>query len=74
MKPTIGRIVIYREDEKSESPAIVVNVRVDGSLDLNIFRNEVMDIPGIGTVARVAYDGNVIEGTEPGTWHWPPRV
>jgi hypothetical protein len=75
MKPTIGRIVIFKHclsDE--ESPAIVVNVRENGNVDLNIFNNGTVAVPGVGVVAHVTYDSNVKEGSERGTWHWPPRV
>jgi hypothetical protein len=81
MKPTIGRIVIYRfhdgDERGAEAPAMVVNVRDNGNVDLNLFCNKLLEISGHafnGPAAMVCYDGNVPEGTGPGTWHWPPRV
>lgn len=45
--------------------AIVVNVRDNGNLDVNVFHND--------HNRPVTYDGNLEEGTAPGTWMWPPR-
>lgn len=66
MKPTVGRIVHYREVGGPEplcSAAIVCFVLgEDGTLALRVFGANTVDS---GRRAR--------EGTQPGTWHWPER-
>lgn len=70
MKPTIGRIVIYElagsefnNNGATEAPAMVVRVFDDGKVNLKVLA----DGPGD------AWRTSVIEGTAPGTWHWPAR-
>lgn len=67
MKPTMGRIVIYREvvavGGEDLMPAIVQGVEQDGTLRLCVF----------GRFSQ-SMRYNVKEGTEEGTWQWPPRV
>ena len=65
-KPTVGRIVHYRETGGPEPlcrAALVTFVHPDGEVALGVF--------GADTV----YGGRrrVREGDEPGTWHWPER-
>jgi hypothetical protein len=67
MKPTIGRIVIYRHPGSAdgkypsvESPAIIQNVAPDGSVRLFVF----------GPKGQHMDDG-LIEGDGPCQWHWP---
>lgn len=72
MKPTIGRVVIYivappnnlRNNGATEAPAEVVRVFDDGKVNLKV------SLDGPDTV----WVTSVVEGTEPGTWHWPPRA
>lgn len=77
MKPTIGRIVIYKlnPDRSSdmfanngarECPAIVVRVFEDtGKINVKLFTDGDGDPP---------WRTSIEEGSAPGTWHWPPRV
>lgn len=76
MKPTIGRIVLFHYERSSNRgmrtrPAIVTDVNLDGSIDLEVFGN--IEIDGIGKyhagVAQVSGDA----AAGPGTWCWPPR-
>lgn len=72
MNPTIGRIVIYtvtppddmRNNGAAECPAIIVRVFDDGKVNLKVFLDN----------AQTTWVTSVLEGTAPGTWHWPPRV
>lgn len=78
MKPTIGRIVVYilpkdpvvsgpsarTNNGALEAAAVVVRVFDDGKINLKVQ----LDGPDTPWVT------SVLEGTEPGTWHWPPRV
>ena len=68
MKPTIGRIVIYRSlgdaagrFPPEDHPAIITGL-TDGVAHLHIFYKT-------GTFDMVA-----VEGVTPGTWRWPERV
>lgn len=72
MKPTIGRVVIYllptnhklHNNGAVEAPAMVVRVFDDGKCNLKV------QLDGNDTT----WATSVLEGTTPGTWHWPPRV
>lgn len=76
MKPTIGRIIIYKlnPDRSSdmfvnsgatECPAIVVRAFEGGKINIKLFT----DGPG-----DQQWRTSIDEGDGPGTWHWPPRV
>lgn len=62
MKPSIGRIVIFRF-AGADVPAIVCIVNDSGSLGLWCFHPETM-----------IFQGDVKEGTAIGEWSWPARV
>lgn len=74
MKPTIGRIVIYKttsEDrrfmrnmdcnERDELPAIIVSVHDETYVNLHVF------VDGLTTLWRKS----IVNGTADGCWHWP---
>jgi hypothetical protein len=64
MKPTIGRIVLYR-DNGVVVPAIVVRVRDEKYIDIRTLGKE------------SEFIDHVEEGgpdTVPPTWWWPPRA
>ncbi len=63
MKPTIGRIVIYRHlgEVVTLSPAIIQKVNADESVDLVVF----------GAVYPMKMDG-IQQGEGVNRWKWPP--
>ena len=65
MPATIGRIVIYKVDSVTELPAVMVAVFGPTCANLRVLTDG-PDSP--------AWKTSVLEGTEPGTWHWPARV
>jgi hypothetical protein len=68
-KPTIGRIVHYKQDEQQTWPAMIVQVD-DGDLTLHVFT-----IDGFKTVE--VEDRDMAEGprqAQPGQWWWPERI
>ena len=82
MNPTLGRIVLYTVNPEmardlfdnsgaKEVPAIVVGVFGGGDtghpvvVNLQLFPN---------SNAKSSFREGVAEGTEPGTWRWPPRA
>lgn len=76
-QPTLGRIVHYiltgaDGPEGNVRAAIVSGGLFEGNLvNLQVFLdgpNDHQNGPGVMWV------GSVPEGTEPGTWHWPPRT
>jgi hypothetical protein len=64
MKPSIGRIVHIIKLTGEHLPAIVVAVNVDGSVNVQVFRNEM----------GMVFVPSVVEGQGAGAWHWPERV
>lgn len=81
-KPTAGRIVHYvtlPSDTPAQPdmlafhrPAVVVDVYLDGRVDLWVFVNG--DIDGKGApVWRRGVDADP-SGLLRGTWHWPERI
>ena len=70
-KPSVGRIVHYRTDEKSPCIAgIITEVNSDGSVCLQLFVPMQTKI----TVARVEQEGKGVWGSIVGSWHFPERV
>jgi len=73
MKPTIGRIVIYKyhDAEKptvfagNECAAIIVRVLNDTCVNLRLIEDSAA-MPPLKT--------SVVLGTQPTTWRWPERV
>lgn len=73
MKPSIGRIVIYKllvaeyygtpKDQPREFPALVVNVAEERGLDLQVFTND--------PERPLMLKHEIKQGTYPGDWHWP---
>lgn len=83
MKPTIGRIVIYREQGPGELPdydcAAIITATPetlpdvsDDTVDLTVFH------PRGGITAELGVKENPSNGTDrelaTGTWRWPERV
>jgi hypothetical protein len=64
-KPSMGRIVLVRQSGTSY-PAIVVNAREDGSIDVQIFKAD-HTLHGAHAVREVPDEMG--DG-----WLWPPRV
>jgi len=87
MEPTIGRIVIYvdvvhtQPGQPGVKKAAIVSDTLPldrpGQVDLHVFEKGPMsDHSGppfapVRWVGRVPFDET---GTQPGSWHWPPRV
>jgi spore germination cell wall hydrolase CwlJ-like protein len=74
MKPTIGRIVIYRlpvsvRVSQRDHPAIVTAVYGDDTVDLTVFLNRATPY----CAASVGFLDPAI-GNDGESWHWPPRV
>ena len=73
VKPTIGRIVIYKyhDNEKpsaftaDECAAVIVRVHSDTCVNLRLIE-DAHAAPPLKT--------SVVLGTQPTTWHWPERV
>lgn len=73
MKPTIGRIVHYRNTETEAQfqngaqvvPAIITRVHSDNAVNLTVFTDS-----GGGVHQKTS----VSLGTGAGTWAWPERV
>ena len=70
MKPSLGRIVLYRgmqSNGSNEHPALVTRVWSDTCVNLTVFP----DSNSIATMTSVNQDEEMIR--EIG-WRWPPRV
>ena len=65
MKPTIGRIVHYR-DGGAVFPAIVVTVHSKECLNLHVFRDH-----GKGSCIETSVAYSEVGGVS--CWFWPPR-
>ena len=63
--PSLGRIVLYTEEDGTQSPGIVVKVHNVTCVNLRTFQDSNQQ----HFQARL----DVVEGTSPGTWMWPPR-
>ena len=74
MKPTIGRIVIYKLYEgfepclknggETELPAVIVRVWSDTCVNLKVLTDGVHD----------EWVTSVVQGEGPRSWNWPARV
>lgn len=85
MKPTLGRIVLYRFSETTVRPAIVSGVYESepDRADLHVFTQEgddhrvnILDAFTRSYVVPVTFYGYVRHApdlTSPNTWDWPPR-
>lgn len=78
-QPSIGRVVHYVLPDgpniAAHRPAIITDVREDGTVDLQVFSTGdgtgVGDaLPGVFRQAAVPHD----DSHQTGTWHWPERV
>lgn len=67
-KPSMGRIVLYRDGSGNVAPAIITRVYDDGSLALHAFRDDAAGGPTFDTHGETKPDA-----TEAG-WYWPPRT
>lgn len=63
MKPSIGRIVHYRDEAGKTFAAVVVAV-IDNVLNLAVWNEFGKQFTAL----------NVKQGDKPGQWNWPPRV
>jgi hypothetical protein len=66
-KPSVGRIVIVRHSGQGY-PAIIVQVREDESIDVQIFKAD-----------HTPHGAHAVKEVDPDTeggdgWHWPARV
>lgn len=75
MKPTIGRIVIYRlagnernlfTNNAEELPAVITRVWSDTCVNLKVFNDGNQDF---WRTSVLVDDGNL----QPGVWRWPER-
>ena len=66
-KPSLGRIVIVRQEGKDNAPGIITAVREDGTVDVQLFRAD-----------HMPHVGHRLGETDPkdtgAGWFWPPRV
>jgi len=67
MKPTIGRIVRFVDEDNQIWPAIVTLVHFDTTVSLQVFRQS--DIVPATSVAFMEKGAGVHN-----TWHWPERA
>lgn len=65
MKPTIGRIVLYKAGDGNDLPAIVVKVWNDTCVNLKVFTND---------AEQALFVTSVTEGDQRGSWRWPTVV
>jgi hypothetical protein len=64
-KPSMGRIVIVRTAGQ-DYPGIVIGVRKDGSVDVQLFKGDHMPHARHGLKEKTGQSGD--------GWYWPPRV
>lgn len=72
---SIGRIVHFVLPNGQHRPAIVTRVWTPVCGQLAVFTdiaNDARDVPE-AVAQLVEYRSSVMEGTGPGTWHWPER-
>jgi len=73
MKPSIGRIVLFRSEQSngiSEHPAVINRVWSDECVNLTVF-------PDCGapiSKTSVVQNENMTDGNQAFAWRWPPRV
>lgn len=63
-KPSIGRIVHYRDEQGTTCAAIITTVWTDTCVNLTVFPN------GAPPVCR----SSMLLGDGHGQWSWPPRI
>lgn len=83
MKPTIGRIVLYRPspadgfaNEEVERPAIVVAVHSETCVSLQVFtagRDDGIILNGEFVNVLCKTSVSYSEEKSPRSWYWPPR-
>ncbi len=72
MKPSIGRIVLFRGEKSNganEHPAIVTRVWSDTCVNLTVFLDN-----GAPFVVTSATQDEDVESGSLRAWRWPPRV
>lgn len=79
MNPTIGRIVLFTNDELLVCPAIVTAVNADDTLGLTVFEvhhHDAKVCPAKATFHKSVAETKEEAGTEAakGLWRWPPQV
>lgn len=73
MKPSLGRIVLFRSEQSNgqhEHPAIVTRVWSDTCVNLTV-------LPDCGapvSKTSVIQNEDMTEGNQSVAWRWPPRV
>lgn len=67
-KPSMGRIVIFRDGVGNLAPAIITRIYDTGAVALHVFRDDAAANYSYGGQNEVAADGTDIG------WFWPPRV
>lgn len=73
MKPSIGRIVLFRTEHSNgtgEHPAIINRVWSDNCVNLTVFP----DCGAPVSKTSVLQNESVTEGDQGFAWRWPPRV
>lgn len=78
MKPSLGRIVLFRPTTPSYEgqlyPACIVKVWSDDVVNLEVFGDiKHAEEPQGKFPTSVAYDGDALT-EEPRRWFWPPKV
>jgi len=75
MKPSVGRIVHYVQQDGTHLPAMVVSVHHGDKLNLLVFLDQ-RTYP-FGFVANYTERQELVHSDEtsklPATWHWPER-
>jgi hypothetical protein len=69
MKPTIGRIVHFVDDDGSEWPAVITRVFSDTRVNLQVFRDS--DVTPRTSVPLIEVSG---DPSSRFSWHWPQRA
>jgi hypothetical protein len=65
--PSIGRMVVYKNFDGVEYPAVVLSVLESGAVNLSVFKHNGV----VTSVYNVEYDPDRMVC---GYWHWPRRL
>lgn len=68
MKPTVGRVVHFYEDDQGPFAALVTGVYANGSCMLAVFK------PAHTSIYAIACYEKGATGSEHCYWTWPPRA
>jgi hypothetical protein len=73
MKPSLGRIVLFRSHDSngaSEHPAMITRVWSDTTVNLTVFPDNSLPF----AITSVGLNEDMKQGEQHRAWRWPPRV